>query len=115
MSITADYLGMPLSIDELDGENLAYFKHCAAHEFHLQLCESCNLLRYPPTTACPWCMRADAKWVPVEGKGPCTPTRKCITPFSLPSRARTPYLVSAGRSRHAEGQAKRARGLAGRW
>ena len=39
MAIKADYLGMPLSLDDLDGENLEYFRHCAAHDFHLQQCD----------------------------------------------------------------------------
>jgi uncharacterized protein len=93
MSIKADYLGMALSIDELDGENLAYFKHCAAHDFHLQLCESCNLLRYPPTTACPWCMRADAKWVPVEGKGAVHAYTEVHHAIQPAFKGSTPYLV----------------------
>ena len=38
MSITANYLGMPLDISGLDSENLEYFRHCAAHKFHLQAC-----------------------------------------------------------------------------
>ena len=42
MAIQAQYLGMPLSIDDLDIENLEYFKHCAAHDFHLQACAQCN-------------------------------------------------------------------------
>jgi len=69
MGVQATYLGMPLAIDDLDVENLAYFKHCAAHNFHLQRCTKCNLLRYPPTTACPWCMNPKSDWVPVEAKG----------------------------------------------
>ena len=51
MSVRGTYLDMPLSIDDLDGENLAYFQHCAEHDFHLQQCDDCKLLRYPPTTA----------------------------------------------------------------
>src|ERR1700751_1634524 len=47
MAIRGDYLGMALSIDDLDGENVEYFRHCAEHDFHLQQCEECNLLRYP--------------------------------------------------------------------
>ena len=68
-TITAQYLGMPLQVDHLDHENLTYFKHCAEHAFHLQSCDDCKLLRYPPTTACPWCMSPKASWKPVEGKG----------------------------------------------
>jgi uncharacterized OB-fold protein len=67
--IKANYLGMPLEISELDHENLEYFGHCAKHDFRLQRCSSCNLMRYPPTSACPWCTEAKSEWVPVEGKG----------------------------------------------
>ena len=45
MAIRAPYLGMPLDLNDLDVENLAYFKHCAAHDFHLQRCAACGLLR----------------------------------------------------------------------
>jgi uncharacterized OB-fold protein len=69
MAIEGDYLGMPLQIDELDQENLAYFRHCAAHDYHLQRCAACHLVRYPPTTGCPWCGHPDAEWSPVEGRG----------------------------------------------
>ena len=93
MSVKADYLGMPLSIDALDGENLTYFKYCADHDFRLQLCESCNLLRYPPTTACPWCMRAAAKWVPVEGRGAVHAYTEVHHAIQPAFRAFTPYLV----------------------
>jgi uncharacterized OB-fold protein len=55
VSVAGDYLGMPLRIEALDQENLAYFRHCAANDFHLQRCASCGPLRYSPTTGCPWC------------------------------------------------------------
>jgi uncharacterized OB-fold protein len=67
MPIRATYLDMPLSIDDLDGENLEYFRHCSEHKFHLQQCDDCKLLRYPPTTACPWCTCLTSTWTPVEG------------------------------------------------
>ena len=66
--IQATYLGMPLQLNELDHENLDYFKHCAAHDFHLQACVGCGRLRYPPTTACPWCTNLESSWRRVEGK-----------------------------------------------
>lgn len=64
-----EYLGMQLRIDAADHENLAYFRYCAEGDFRLQWCTSCNLFRYPPTTACPWCGHPDSEWKPVEGKG----------------------------------------------
>lgn len=93
MSIKADYLGMGLTLDDLDGENLAYFKHCAAHEFHLQHCSVCDLVRYPPTTACPWCMNPNSTWVPIEGKGTVhsyTEVHHAIQPAFKPF---TPYMI----------------------
>lgn len=93
MAIKADYLGMPLSLDDLDAENLAYFKYCAAHDFHLQQCEACNLLRYPPTTACPWCMSPKAKWVPVEGKGTVHSYTEVHHAIQTAFKAHTPYLI----------------------
>jgi hypothetical protein len=39
MTVKGDYMGMALSIDDLDGENIEYFKHCAEHRFHLQKCD----------------------------------------------------------------------------
>ena len=69
MAIQATYLGMPLDLNDLDVENLAYFKYCAAHDFHLQACAKCGLLRYPPTTACPWCAHLESRWQAVDARG----------------------------------------------
>ena len=69
MPITGEYLGMRLEISDLDTENRAYFSYCAAHDFRLQACTACSLLRYPPTTACPWCANPGAQWTPVQGRG----------------------------------------------
>lgn len=93
MPITADYLGMGLSLDDLDGENLAYFRHCADHAFHLQACEGCGLVRYPPTTACPWCMSRESKWVPVEGKGTVHSYTEVHHAIQPAFKAVAPYLV----------------------
>src|SRR5262245_10672482 len=93
MAITANYLGMPLDISELDHENLEYFRHCAAHVFHLQACTSCNLLRYPPTTACPWCAQPGSRWVPVEGRGSVHSYSEVHHAIQPAFREHTPYLI----------------------
>ena len=93
MSITADYLGMGLRLDELDGENVAYFKHCAGHSFHLQQCDGCKLLRYPPTTACPWCMAPESQWMPVGGRGAVHSYTEVHHAIQPAFKAHTPYLV----------------------
>ena len=93
MAIQANYLGMPLDINDLDVENLAYFKHCAAHDFHLQHCAACGLLRYPPTTACPWCASPKSDWVPVEGRGAVHSYTEVHHAIQPAFRSHTPYLV----------------------
>jgi uncharacterized OB-fold protein len=93
MAIKADYLGMPLSLDDLDEENLAYFRHCAEHKFHLQQCGACGLVRYPPAPACPWCMSSESRWVPVEGKGGVHSYTEVHHAIQPAFKDHTPYLV----------------------
>ena len=44
-TIVAEYLGMTLQVDNLDHSNLAFFKHCAEHDFHLQKLQLVHLSR----------------------------------------------------------------------
>ena len=93
MAIRAQYLGMPLSIDYLDVENLEYFRHCAEHDFHLQACAQCGLLGYPPTTACPWCASLESQWKQVEGKGTVHSYSEVHHAIQPAFRDHTPYLI----------------------
>ena len=93
MAIQATYLGMPLDINDLDVENLAYFKHCAAHNFHLQRCDACGLVRYPPTTGCPWCAHPKSTWVPVEAKGTVHSYTEVHHAIQPAFKQHTPYMV----------------------
>ncbi len=36
MMLRGDYLGMALTVDDLDIENVAFFGYCARNDFHLQ-------------------------------------------------------------------------------
>jgi uncharacterized OB-fold protein len=91
--IQAQYLGMPLQIADLDHENLEYFKYCAAHDFHLQACTGCGRLRYPPTTACPWCATLESSWKKVEGKGAVHSYSEVHHAIQPAFRDFTPYLI----------------------
>ena len=93
MALKGDYLGMALSVDDLDIENIEYFKHCAAHAFHLQQCDDCKKLRYPPTTACPWCTCLTSTWTQVEGKGEVHSYDEVHHAIQPAFKAHTPYLV----------------------
>ena len=93
MAICGEYLGMGLTVDDLDIENLEYFRHCAEHDFHLQACSGCGLLRYPPTTACPWCMSLESRWTRVEGKGAVHSYSEVHHAIQPAFRDFTPYLI----------------------
>ena len=93
MGIQATYLGMPLHLDDLDVENLAFFKHCAQHNFHLQKCNACGLVRYPPTTACPWCMSPKSDWVPVDARGAVHSYSEVHHAIQPAFKSHTPYLI----------------------
>ena len=93
MAIRGDYLGMTLTLDDLDIENLEYFRHCVEHDFHLQACAQCGRLRYPPTTACPWCATLESTWRKVEGKGAVHSYSEVHHAIQPAFRAHTPYLI----------------------
>jgi uncharacterized OB-fold protein len=67
--LQGEYLGMRLTIEDVDKENLAFFHYCAQGDFRLQKGKQSGLLRYPPTTACPWTRDREYEWVSVAGKG----------------------------------------------
>jgi uncharacterized OB-fold protein len=92
MSIQGDYLGMSLSVEDLDHENLTYFKYCAQHDFHLQKCDDCALLRYPPTTGCPWCSSPRSTWTAVVGKGAVHSYGEVHHAIQPAFKAKTPYM-----------------------
>jgi len=91
--IQANYLSMPLRLDDLDHENLDYFRYCAQHDFHLQACAGCGRLRYPPTTACPWCASLESAWKRVEGKGAVHSYSEVHHAIQPAFRDHTPYLI----------------------
>jgi uncharacterized OB-fold protein len=93
VSVAGGYLGMALRIEALDQENLAYFRHCTAHDFHLQRCDACGLLRYPPTTGCPSCGRPEATWTAVAGRGAVYTFAEVHHAIQPAFKEHLPYLV----------------------
>lgn len=93
MTVAGEYLGMQLVFDELDRENREFFEHCADHELHLQRCSQCGLLRYPPTTACPFCSALEAVWSPVAGRGSVYSYYQVEHAIQPAFRQHLPYLV----------------------
>ena len=93
MSIQGDYMGMTLTIDDLDGENRDFLRHCANRDFRLQRGKKSGLLRYPPTTACPWTTDRESEWVPVEGRGTVHSYVEVHHPIQPAFREKVPYMV----------------------
>ena len=88
-----DYLGMSLSISDLDSDNQDYFRFAAAHDFRLQQCGSCNLLRYPPASRCVWCSEPRSTWVSVPGTGTVYSYGEVHHAIQPPFQAFVPYLL----------------------
>lgn len=93
VTIEATYMGMPVQLNDHEVENQAYFSYCASHRFRLQQCIDCQLLRYPPTTACPFCASASAQWVPVEGRGEIHSYTEVHHAIQPAFKAHVPYCV----------------------
>lgn len=92
-ALSGQYLGMHLSISDIDVENRDFFRYCGEHNLHLQECTACGLVRYPPTTACPWCTEPESRWVPVEGKGTVHSYGEVHHPLQAAFRDHVPYQV----------------------
>jgi len=93
MPIVGDYMGMALTIDDVDKENREFFGWCAKGEFRLQKGKESGLLRYPPTTACPWTTDREYDWVPVEGKGAVHSYVEVHHPIQPAFRDKVPYMI----------------------
>ena len=93
MPIQGEYMGMMLTIDDVDKENREFFRHCAEGTFHLQKGKESGLLRYPPTTACPWTRDREYEWVPVEGKGTVHSYGEVHHPIQPAFREKVPYMI----------------------
>ena len=91
--VVGEYRGMPVSISNVDAENRAFFSFCAQGEFRLQRAKASGLLRYPPSTACPWSRDRTYEWVAVEGRGAVHSYTQVHHAIQPAFRAHTPYLV----------------------
>jgi uncharacterized OB-fold protein len=93
MSNTGEYLGMPVSISDLDEPNQSFYRYCSKGELRLQQCSACDLKRYPPTTACPFCSHADSEWVQVDPRGTLYSYGEVHHAIQPAFRAHAPYLL----------------------
>ena len=91
--LQGEYLGMNLTVLDVDKENHTFFEYCAQGDFRLQKGKDSGLLRYPPTTACPWTGDREYEWVSVEGKGSVHSYAEVHHGIQPAFKARTPYLI----------------------
>lgn len=93
MPIIGEYMGMNLTIDDVDKENRDFFGWCAKGEFRLQKGKESGLLRYPPTTACPWTSDREYDWVPVEAVGAVHSYVEVHHPIQPAFKEKVPYMI----------------------
>jgi len=91
--LQGEYLGMRLTIEDVDKENRAFFNYCAQGDFRLQKGKKSGLLRYPPTTACPWSRDREYEWVSVAGKGAVHSYVEVHHAIQPAFRAHVPYMI----------------------
>ena len=93
MGLTGDLNGMVLTVDDLDVENLAYFGYCAQEDFRLQKCGENGLLRYPPTTRCPFSGSPNYDWVSVDPRGAVYSYNEVHHAIQPAFKGKTPYML----------------------
>ena len=93
MALEGEYLGMPVHIDEIDREHFDFFHYCGQHELRVQQCASCNLKRYPPTTACPFCAHPESTWEVLSGRGIVYSYGEVHHAIQTVFKAHTPYML----------------------
>jgi uncharacterized OB-fold protein len=93
MSIQGEYMGMMLTVDDVDSENRKFFEYCAKGEFRLQRAKSSGLLRYPPTSACPWSGEREFDWAKVEGTGTVHSYGEVHHAIQPAFKDKVPYLI----------------------
>lgn len=93
MALQGTYLEMPVLVDDLDRENQSFYAYCGRHELRLQRCDACGLMRYPPTTACPWCSSPGCSWELVSDRGTLYSYGEVHHAIQPAFRPFTPYLL----------------------
>src|SRR4029450_5430822 len=67
---SVEYRGMNLGIPETARGWRGPFKRAPpSHQLMLRACKQCNLMRYPPSHGCPWCLSLEWEWKPMSGRG----------------------------------------------
>lgn len=93
MAVQGEYMGMMLTVEDVDAENRAFFAYCAQGEFRLQRGRQGGLLRYPPTTACPWTGERESDWVAVDARGTVHSYGEVHHAIQPAFKSKVPYLI----------------------
>ena len=91
--LQGEYLGMRLTIEDVDKENLRILPLLRPGRLPSAEGKESGLLRYPPTTACPWTRDREYEWVSVEGKGAVHSYVEVHHAIQPAFRAHVPYMI----------------------
>ncbi|TDJ21532.1 MAG: hypothetical protein E2O58_13570 [Gammaproteobacteria bacterium] len=93
MALQGEYLGMSVRVDATDQENFSFFSYCGQRELRVQQCTSCDLKRFPPTTACPFCSQPESTWECLSGRGTVYSYGEVHHAIQPAFASHTPYLL----------------------
>ena len=52
-----------------NADDKPFWEGCQEHQLRFQKCQSCGLVRWPPSIICPMCYSYDTEWIVAAGKG----------------------------------------------
>ena len=52
-----------------NADDKPFWDGCKEHQLRFQKCQSCGLVRWPPSIICPMCYSYDTEWIIATGKG----------------------------------------------
>ena len=59
----------PKPLPAISSLNRPYWEGLKRRELRMQKCNSCGLIRYPPSPLCPSCWSRESNWTPLSGRG----------------------------------------------
>ena len=90
---TYEYMGLDLTVSDIDHEYKGFFEAAAQHKLVMQKCKACSLLRWEPGSGCPWCASQEWEWQEVSGKGSIY-SYEIVTQVTMPAfREWAPYPI----------------------
>ena len=84
----------PFPAPILSEENRGHWDAAKRHEFRLQRCKGCGLVRFPIAYGCPQCLSAEHEWALLSGRGRVSSWVVFHKAYWPGAKAQLPYIVA---------------------